>query len=259
MITCNLKGGLGNQMFQIAATNALALRNNDKAVFNLDACYTPLQGNPSNKYRDNILSKINNSSEFKGRVVYHEPKFSYDELPYTENLILDGYFQSDKYFNDYKEETIELFHRPENIVKTVKSFIQWWGISDKPITSVHIRRGDYLNNSDFHTPCDIEYYKKAIEKIGDSYFIFISDDIEWVKQNFKDKNYVYSTLEDDIHDLVLMTECDNNIIANSSFSWWGAYLNRHKDKRVLAPKKWFGPKGPQDQQDVIPMDWEIVE
>jgi hypothetical protein len=261
MISANLKGGLGNQMFQIAAAHALALRTESSSCFNLEGCYTPLQGNPSMKYRDNILLNVNHSIINYWRGVYHEPKFSYDELPNMKALILDGYFQSEKYFIDYKKEIVNLFNISIENKTKIKDSFSWWGLQEKPITSVHIRRGDYLNNPDFHPTCTIEYYEKAIKEIGDSYFIFVSDDIEWVKQNFKtnSNDYVFSNFNDEILDLTLMTMCDNNIIANSSFSWWGAYLNPNQDKKVIAPKKWFGPKGPQDQSDIIPENWLIID
>jgi hypothetical protein len=94
-----------------------------------------------------------------------------------------------------------------------------------------------------------------MELIGDSIFVFISDDINWVKEHFKGDNIVYSPFKTDIDDLILMSKCDNNIIANSSFSWWGAYLNKNEDKKVVAPIEWFGVNGPKDIQDIIPKNW----
>lgn len=258
MITCRLTGGLGNQLFQIAATHALALRNNDTAVFNLELCHTPLQGNPSSKYKNNIFSKIKDIKNIEYDVLYNEPKFSYNQLPYYNSLLLNGYFQSEKYFEDCKEDIKKLFELPTDSKNKVKEFFNWWGINDKPITSIHIRRGDYLKNPSFHPICSIDYYEKAMESIGDSYFVIISDDMDWVKKNFRGKHIIYSTFDNEIDDLTLMTLCDNNIIANSSFSWWGAYLNPNKNKKVIAPKEWFGPKGPKDIADIIPDTWVII-
>jgi hypothetical protein len=254
MITCQLQGGIGNQLFQIAATYALALKNNDTCIFNFMNCNTPLQGNPSGKYKNNILKNVVENLDFEPRVYFREESFSYQELPYAEGLCLIGYFQSEKYFIDYNDEIKKLFSISFNDVRTIREFFNFWGCLDKPITSVHVRRGDYLKNSEFHEPCSIEYYQKAMQEIGDSYFIFISDDMDWVKENFKGTNIIYSTLNDEILDFTLMTQCDNNIIANSSFSWWGAYLNKNNNT-VIAPKKWFGPSGPKDSQDIIPEYW----
>lgn len=267
MISCDLQGGLGNQMFQIAATHALALRNNDTSGFNFAACNTPMQGNPSTKYRSDILFKVNDSNGHVFKVRYTEPRFGYDELPYGPDFILRGYFQSEKYFIDFKKEILELFTISNKHI--ADSFLYHIDILGKPVTSVHVRRGDYLKNSDFHPTCSIEYYKKAMEIVGDSNFIFISDDMPWVKENFKGDNIFYSENHDELTDFAIMTLTEHNIIANSSFSWWGAYMNQiesiHRnqsfpiDKKVIAPKKWFGPKGPSDTQDIIPSNWSIID
>jgi len=260
MLTCKLQGGIGNQMFQIAATYALALRNNDTTGFDFQLCHTPMQGNTSYTYSKNILKNVTNVLNINTKKHYNEEKFSYSELPYASNLCLNGYFQSEKYFEDYKDKVIDLFYLKggnEIVIDSLLSTAR--KLNRKPITSIHIRRGDYVKNSDFHNVLDVEYYKKAMEIIGDSVFIFISDDLEWVKENFKGDNFIYSPFKSDVDDLTLMTLCDNNIIGNSSFSWWGAYLNRFESKQVIAPKKWFGPKGPQDTQDLFPDNWIVID
>lgn len=260
MITCNLQGGLGNQMFQIAATYALALRNNDEAGFDFKSCHTPLQGNPSIKYKNTILRNVKDIDNTP-RVSYTEPRFGYEELPYAPNLGLNGYFQSEKYFIDYKNNVLSLFNISNR--ELADEFLYHYDVMfAKPLTSVHVRRGDYLNNPDFHPVCTIEYYRKAMDIIGDSVFVFISDDMDWVKENFKGDNIVYSN-NDELTDFAIMTLTEHNIIANSSFSWWGAYMNQFEnprtmkfsDKKIIAPKQWFGPKGPQDTQDIIPKNW----
>ena len=96
---------------------------------------------------------------------------------------------------------------------------------------------------------------KAINEIGESNFVFVSDDMEWVKENFKGENIWYSNFTDEINDFLLMVYSDNIVISNSSFSWWGAYLNKNPNKTIIAPKNWFGPKGPKDIEDIIPKDW----
>ncbi len=251
MISCRLQGGLGNQLFQIAATHALALRNNDISGFNLNNCHTPLQGNPSNKYRENILKNINEINHYTFKNIYFEPKFSYNEIPYSDDLVLQGYFQSELYFNDFKNEIIDLFSSELNN-EYIDDYLKQYSL---PVTSVHVRRGDYINNSTFHKPCSVKYYSDAMGLLNGSDFIFISDDMDWVKENFKGKNIFYSPFKTDIDDLNLMVKCQNNIIANSSFSWWGAYLNKSENKKVIAPKEWFGQNGPKDIQDIIPKNW----
>jgi hypothetical protein len=251
MIGALLQGGLGNQMFQIATTVALAKRNNDEACFNFDYCSTPLQGNPSNKYKDELFSKICNRNDVRFSSLYNEPKFSYTEIPYQENLLLRGYFQSPKYFLDFEKEIKELFTLPKNIWFPFKKNIT-------NLTSVHVRRGDYIKLQNYHNLCPKEYYLKAMEMMGDVDFIFVSDDMNWVKENFKGDNIFYSDSSEELLDLTLMSICDNNIISNSSFSWWGAFLNDNPNKKVIAPSNWFGPEGPKDTQDIYPTEWITI-
>jgi len=257
MITSRLMGGLGNQMFQIAAAHALARRNGDTAVFDLNSCYTPKQGNVASTYMDNVLSRVG-----RGVVVpknrYTEPKFSYSEIPYSEDTILDGHFQSEKYFEDYSEEIIKLFNIDLKDIFKLSYHFEAWGTSSKPTTSIHIRRGDYLQLPNYYKMLGADYYKEAMDLIGDSHFIFISDDIEWVKENFVGDGFIYSPFTSEVLDLTLMTMCDNNIISNSSFSWWGAYLNGNPDKKIIAPNEWFGRDGHNDTDDIIPASWTKI-
>ena len=119
---------------------------------------------------------------------------------------------------------------------------------------IHVRRGDYLNNPSIHPTCTKEYYQKALESFSFMKYtpIFVSDDIKWCKENFKGE---FSPFKDELEDLTLLSMCNDNIIANSTFSWWGAYLNQSKIKVVVSPKQWFGENGPQDTQDIIPNNW----
>ena len=184
MISCNLQGGLGNQMFQIATTYALAKRNHDISGFNFNNCFTPMQGKTSNHYIDSIFSRVNIVKEFKHENFYNELKFSYQKIPYSKNLLLNCYFQSELYFNDFKEDIIKLFTISDSDKSLIFDLIPIFNNLDKPTTSVNIRRGDYLKNIEYHNPCSIEYFKKAIDLVGDSYFIFMSDDMEWAIENF---------------------------------------------------------------------------
>jgi hypothetical protein len=255
MISCNLQGGLGNQMFQIAATYALAKRNNDTCGFDFERCYTPLQGYKSTKYEKTLFKKINNIKGFNPYIIYNEPKFNYLEIPYHKDLLLNGYFQSELYFKDYQDEIINLFSFDEKIIEELKKYISSINIDNLPTTIIHIRRGDYLLNTNYHPLCSKEYFQKAIDILGDCCYIFISDDIKWVKENFSNKNFFYYDSKDEIYDLTLMTIVDNIIISNSSFSWWGAWLNKTPTKKIIAPIIWFGANGPKESNDIIPKNW----
>tara|TARA_R110000868_G_scaffold409778_1_gene696015 strand:- start:8488 stop:9270 length:783 start_codon:yes stop_codon:yes gene_type:complete len=257
MITCKLQGGVGNQMFQIATTYSYAKSVGTSYGFDRHHCHTPNQGNVFNKYVDNFFKKVNivpniNDVEITGRWV--EPSFSYFEIPKSNNNYLEGYFQSEKYFKTHKNDIKDLFSFSDETIKRVSGFL---GKLKKPITAVHVRRGDYLKFNDHHISCTVDYYKEAIKKIGGGLFVFISDDIGWCSENFKGENIHYSPFTYEIDDLYLISKCDNQIIANSSFSWWGAYLcdNNNNNNKVIAPKKWFGVKGPQDTQDIYPENW----
>ena len=257
MISAKLLGGLGNQMFVIASTYALALRNNTEAKFNFDECFTPLQGFTSNKYKDNIFKNVKTyQGNYPFKNYYKEPKHSYSPIPYSEDLLIhDSYLQSELYFKDYKKEIIDLFHFDEKDINMVNSHIDFLTSSEISITTVHVRRGDYLKFPNVHPTMSVAYYKEAMNRIGhDNVFIFVSDDMNWVKENFKGENIFYSPFNDEIMDLTLFTQADNNIICNSSFSWWGAYLNQYEDKTIIAPKHWFHKDANIDDSTLIPND-----
>lgn len=251
MISCNLKGGLSNQLFQISATCGLAFENNDVFGFNFDNCYTPLQGFKSSKYKNNIYKNIPTIDNLPSNI-YNEPCFEYKKIPYCGDMVLDGYFQSEKYFNEYRDRVINLFDLTYRLDEINEFFVKL----PRPITSVHIRRGDYLPLTDVFVILDKEYYISAMNVFQDNgYFLIFSDDINWAKQNFDNKNLYFSESNDELFDFILMSKCDNNIIANSSFSWWASYLNKNKNKTIVGPKKWFNPISNLNYKDILPEDW----
>jgi hypothetical protein len=135
-------------------------------------------------------------------------------------------------------------------------------ISQSKSVSIHIRRTDYVSNPNtrrFHGICDMDYYYKAVKmiagKVHSSNFFLFSDDINWVKENFRIKypTIFVDHIGSDAEELLLMSLCKHNIIANSSFSWWGAWLNRNLSKIVIAPKKWF--KVNVNERDIVPQEW----
>jgi len=264
MITSYLQGGLGNQMFQLAVAYSHAKKNGDTAVFNLGNSHTPLQGENVSKYKGKLL-QFNHMDGVYNTCdnVFVQPSHSYCEIPYRPNQQLQGFYQSEKFFIDDKNELIEKFRSG---LKSSDYNDKWVTISNeldtlrkqtnKPIVSIHVRRGDYLKNPDIHPPCSIGYYNDAIstieEEIGPIHPYFVSDDIEWCRENFEG---TFSNKTDEIDDLMIMVNSDHNIIANSTFSWWGAYLNTNPNNITVGPKRWFGPRGPQDTNDIIPNNW----
>jgi hypothetical protein len=257
MISAFLQGGLGNYMFQIAATQALAWDLGVEAKFDFNSA-SQVHRNIRD-YQNNILGSVIDVSNPTFDTRYFEPDFGYNELHKIDNQILIGYFQSEKYFKHHKQSLIELFSLP-NIMR-YELFEKYKDVinSDVKSCSIHVRRGDYLKLPEHHPPLTMDYYNKAMELIKADKFLIFSDDISWCKDNFIGDQFVFVEDESDYKSLILMSLCYDNIIANSSFSWWGAWLNRYEHKTVIAPNKWFGPaKGDIITKDLIPEEWLLI-
>jgi len=253
MLTCNLVGGLGNKMFQVATTHSLALNNDDKCVFEFSEKVNDHQH--INTYLNNIFRNI--SFGVSGcNLLYQEPYFHYSKIPYITNLRLLGYFQSEKYFNENREQILNLFSIDEVNMKYITD--KYSDILEVNTCSLHVRRGDYINLPNHHPICDVSYYRNAMSHMDtNTIYLVFSDDLEWCKSTFKGGNFIFVE-EKDYIDVWLMSLCNHNIIANSSFSWWGAWLNNNESKKVIAPKKWFGPAINHDTKDLIPEKWLTI-
>lgn len=242
-VSVKLAGGLGNYMFQIAATYAYGLKYNKKAVFTVND--SVVIHRHADAYRDNILKNVIllPSKDFKGFTHYQEPGFNYNPITEISNSVyLNGYFQSEKYFKEYEKEIKGLFSYPDNYVNDVKN--NYKNLLIQNTCSIHVRRGDYLNSPNHHPAQNMNYYMKAIKQMPkDSIFLIFSDDIEWCKKNFPDLPEKFRFIEgtSDHEDLLLMSLCKNNITCNSTFSWWAAWLNNNSNKKVIIPSVWFGP------------------
>jgi len=258
-VTCDIKGpakenfGLGNQLFCIFTTIAYAKK------YNLSASFPQLENDFFGNYRSNIFknlnTEINNIQNLKFiRIV--EKGFEFSELEYFENsdfsVLLDGYFQSYKYFEKFNDFIVSILNF-DDICDNLN--IKYPNINN--YTSLHVRRGDYVNKQQFHSLLSNEYYKKALKIVDNKNIAIFSDDIEWCKNNFDFiKNPLFINNSHDYEDLILMSMCKNNIIANSSFSWWSAWLNKNDNKIVIAPNNWFGPEYySMSTKDLIPQEW----
>lgn len=267
-VSIKLQGGLGNYMFQIACAYEYALKNNKKVFFTADD--SVLVHKNINIYKSNILSNINllDSKRMSGKVtVYNEPDFHYTEIPAIEgNVYLSGYFQSEKYFKEHEKEIKQLFFQPPHIFDKVVDDIALdtykVDIKKDNTCSIHIRRGDYLKSPNHHPAQNMNFYMKAIKQMpSDSVFLIFSDDMAWCKENFPDIPEKFKFIEGttDYEDMLLMSLCRNNIICNSTFSWWGAWLNSNKNKIVIAPSKWFGPAYPNhNTKDLYCDNWILI-
>jgi hypothetical protein len=263
MICCNLKGGLGNMLFQIAAAKSMAVDTNNKCCFpnlnsHLHYLDSDMMYNPVLRHSSEYMKLLKNL-EVCGIVDYGNTikfPFEYVEVQLSKyNTYIDGFFQSEKYFKHNRKEVLEFLDF---------SFISQEYIDEKygffrgnHTTSIHVRRGDYLRHPNHHPPQTLEYYMEGVEMLKDKtdLFVIFSDDIEWCKVNLDLDNAVYIENEKDYIELYLMKICNNNITCNSSFGWWGAWLNENSDKIVIGPKIWFGSAIQHNTGDIIPEDW----
>ena len=232
-------GGLGNLLFQIAASYSISLRDNKKLICDTRNMSVPHK--PYSDYVDNIFRKVSFSNYIENLSIINEPGFHYSDIPHIQgNVKLVGYFQSEKYFSNYRNEILNFFEIDEKTKNYL--FEKYKTILDEELCSIHVRRGDYVRLNEYHPTQSIDYYKNAIKIIGeDKYFLIFSDDIEWCENNFEFiEKKIFISNNIDYQDLYLMSMCKNNIIANSTFSWWSAWLNDNKNKQVIVPKKWFG-------------------
>ncbi len=254
-ITCDPLGRLGNQMFGIATILSLAKDHNIDCVFpNIF---------DTKKYGDykHIFHTLDSSGYFNDFTnTYKEPSFNYHPLPIIDNCIYTGYFQCEKYFVHNRDLIINSFTLPKYINDYI--VVRYAQYLSKSTVSLHVRRGDYVQLSDYHPVLDLAYYNKAINHIDQrtniDYYMIFSDDIVWCKTHMlahTPEKVIFIENEPDYIDLILMSQCTHNIIANSSFSWWGAWLNKNDNKIVIAPKIWFGLKRNLSDKDIVPQNW----
>lgn len=221
-------GRLGNQLFQIAATIGIAEENKMEFIL-------PAWG--YQKYFKNQLP-VGSCKNCK-LVDVRSPNYTPVRLG-DGNWDLRGFFQSEKYFSNSRR-TIEHYLEP---TKEVEQYIneKYAEVLTGETCSIHIRRGDYLKQQHYFPTQPVEYYKFAVSKFPLVIrFLIFSDDIEWCKDNLKDNRFYFVEKEADYIDLLLMTRCRHNIISNSSFSWWGAWLNKSCEAIIICPESWFGP------------------
>jgi hypothetical protein len=251
-------GGLGNQMFQIAHALSQSWRYNTECYF-LPKSETPGNGNQPTKYFDNIYKDITFRDEDNFDIMLRENHFNDAKIQIQENKNIKfwGYFQSSKNFKGYDNEIKNLFS-PNDEFK-VKIKVKYPEVFENSV-SIHIRRGDYITIPEILPSVDKSYLDYCLKELDSNVKIFIfTNDKEWVYQNL---NYENSTVVEDLEDyeeLWVMSMCTNNIISNSSFSWWSAFLNKNKNKKVFVPSVWFGPKGLHPHSNIYEDDWIKVE
>ena len=245
-------GRLGNQMFQYAALYGVGfLRGYDIGI--------PADGHDlSNVF--NITANTEKNLSYQH--LYKETSFSHDSKVnlISDNTNMHGYFQSPYYWLHCEDSIRKEFAIKEEINSPAKILIESERREGRPLCSFHVRRSDYIEKSDYHHLQSLAYYKKAVQvvlsQIPNTKFLCFSDDIEWCKQTFgENKNVIYFDNHPYI-DFACMSQCDIHVMANSSFSWWAAFLSR--SKAVISPAKWFGPSGPDNWQTIYCQGWHQV-
>ncbi|WP_068471351.1 alpha-1,2-fucosyltransferase [Candidatus Protochlamydia phocaeensis] len=265
-VTAHLMGQFGNQLFIMAAAISLALDHGADYTF---PDLLSEQMDPVFKIPLNYEKVFYHLNAFKPPepcdYLYLEPNFSYDPIPYQPNMRLLGWFQSEKYFANHKEEIIDLFSPPPAILEHLQK--NYGDILQHPRTvAIHLRSylKEPLEQRMAYAHLGADYVKKAMSLFPeDALFVVFSNDMEWCKEELSQlalsRSIRFIEGEPHYHDFYLMSLCKHNIICNSSFSWWAAYLNRNPEKIVAAPAAWFSETYIRDTRDLIPEEWVIVD
>lgn len=287
MVIIRVQGGLGNQMFQYALYKELECRGKEvsldigikryslpckdyklETLYHVKANYASREmvSKMSNKDFNKFHRILNRLFKFKKRTHYKDICIGYNEKALLQsNIYLDGYWQSEEYFKDIKSKIRETFFLEIN--NNIQNEIVKKKILSSISVSIHIRRIDYADSPLYNNICTLEYYEHSINyiiaKLGKEnleFFIF-SDDNDWVKKNLFVENAIYidwNINSNDYMDMQLMARCKHNIIANSSFSWWGAWLNDNPNKIVICPSKWTNNKN-INLKKIVPDEWIRVK
>lgn len=296
MVIVKLQGGLGNQMFQYAFGRSIAkklhtavyfdpsffdsvinesdisIREYELSIFDADVNFADTK--LIRKFlQPDIFQRLLNKLNIYKKTIYNEPslRMSKEVFNIKPSAYLSGFWHSEKYFWDIEEEIRELFIFRKPLNELSQKFVDKIS-EDKTAVSVHIRRGDYISSertNQIHGSCTIEYYKNALAlikmRLNSPHFYFFSDELEWVKNNLINETDNCTLVDhnrgkDSWQDMALMSRCKHHIIANSSFSWWGAWINPNKEKIVIAPKSWFRTTTDYfNAVDFLPKNWTQLE
>tara|TARA_R100000995_G_C3471408_1_gene118517 strand:- start:132 stop:959 length:828 start_codon:yes stop_codon:yes gene_type:complete len=265
-------GYLGNAMFQYSALIGIAEKLGYNPVYDFEKT-----GTMATLHEHFNLTKVENLPAWEqvhsSKRIWKEPHFHFCEEAFSpetirENTGLNGYFQSEKYFKHIENDIRSEFKFSDEIQKDCDSKIKQIkdSVEDCVTVGVHVRLGDYKSLEHFYVPLlKTPYYRTAIDLMNQKeekkvVCVIFSDEIEMCRQFFQGSNFAFAEGGSPAEDMCLMSKCDHNIIANSSFSWWGAWLNENENKQVIAPQVWFTPneKEQKDIKDLYCENWTIV-
>lgn len=286
MIVIEASGGLGNQMFQYALYKKLESMDKDvvmdtsffrskqnlreleigvfgvqyRSITDKEAAYIRGYG-----YQDTIIDKIKYKLKSSKIKTYKDTIENFQSKIFEmDDVYLCGYWQSEKYFKDIRNTILEEFSFPLETKERFQDLCKQ--MQKENSISIHIRRSDYLTEQNvkvYGNICTEKYYENATaymdRKIENPHYYVFTDDLEWTRDYFKGEQYTIvdeNRGKDSYADMYLMSQCKHNIIANSSFSWWGAWLNKNLNKKVLAPKKWFHN---HEKDEIVCEDWIRIE
>ena len=256
-------GRLCNQMFQYAALRGLSSKSGAEICIPYyqdavdDGIGNMLRTELFDSFNLNVKTGLLNNGHapvVKERF-FHFDQALFDHCP--DHVSLQGYFQTEKYFKHIEHQIRDEFTFIDDILKPCNEMIR---TVDNPI-ALHVRRGDYVINSENHFNLPLEYYEAALKHFDDDRNVIVfSDDSKWCHEQsiFDNDRFIISENTDNRVDLCLMSLCNDFIIANSTYSWWGAWLSSNKNKKVIAPVQWFGKTGytkDHDTKDLIPETW----
>lgn len=265
-------GGLGNQLFQIFNTIAYSIQHNKEFGFPYSKSLKSGIERPT--YWDTLFKhiKCKTHSSLPKVPLYKEPHYHYTNTPnIQQSFMFYGYFQSYKYFEDVQEQIYELIHLKEQRVKIQEEYTRDY----ENTVSLHFRIGDYASKQNYHPVMTPTYYKNTIRRLIEDtgknnwkiLYFYQEEDHSIVHSMISELEKEYPGLDfepvehsiEDWKQLLMMSLCRHNIIANSSFSWWGAYFNVHTDAKVYYPSVWFGPdaKG-HNTKDLCPPSWSMI-
>jgi hypothetical protein len=248
-------GGLGNMLFHIASIWTLAKDNDD------ELCLIDVDKKINNLINDNrcnwrhandykyIFNRFKNTVEYPELSIKY--KFEYETLKYMYGYEYIGYFQSEKYFINRRDEILKLFEPDCKFNNNINKYSNLF-----ENISLHVRRGDYVKlYSRIHPPQSVKYYYEALDVLPKNLKVLVfSDDLEWCRCNFIGDRFIFIN-EIDYISLYIMSKMKYHIISNSTFSWWGAWLSQNENKIVIAPKKWFGENAKYKSDSIIPHNW----